>query len=204
MVQKYQSPVRVYKYPFELVMAAYERRFPTCPQIPVFVGCEVLSDTNSPDGSQRVTERRCKLNVEAPYLLKKIIGVDFVYFVQKNMLDVRNRTLNIEAHNESFASRVVVLERCRYYVHPENSDWTCFEQSASLDIRSFFGFENSMEKLAMKQYSQNIAKGKEIIEHFISELKKEGVTYLPPWSEPNKAVPDDEDDDDDDDYDYLR
>jgi hypothetical protein len=43
-------------------------------------------------------------------------------------------------------------------VHPENSDWTCFEQSASLDIRSFFGFENSMEKLAMKQYSQNIAK----------------------------------------------
>jgi hypothetical protein len=43
-------------------------------------------------------------------------------------------------------------------VHPEKSDWTCFEQSASLDIKSFFGFENSMEKLAMKQYSQNIAK----------------------------------------------
>ncbi|GFG33633.1 hypothetical protein Cfor_03387, partial [Coptotermes formosanus] len=157
-------------------LVAYERRFPTCPQIPVFVGCEVLSDTTSSDGSQKVTERRCKLNVEAPYLLKKIIGVDFVYFIQKNTLDFRNRTLNIEAHNESFSSRVVVLERCRYFVHPENSDWTCFEQSASLDIRSFFGFENSMEKLAMKQYSQNIAKGKEIIEHFINELKKEGVT----------------------------
>ncbi|XP_056359659.1 SEC14-like protein 5 [Oenanthe melanoleuca] len=38
MVQKYQSPVRVYKYPFELVMAAYEKRFPTCPEIPVFLG----------------------------------------------------------------------------------------------------------------------------------------------------------------------
>ena len=34
MVQTYQSPVRVYKYPFELVMAAYERRFPTCKMIP--------------------------------------------------------------------------------------------------------------------------------------------------------------------------
>lgn len=43
-------------------------------------------------------------------------------------------------------------------VHPENPEWTCFEQTASLDIKNFFGFENSMEKLAMKQYAQNIAK----------------------------------------------
>jgi hypothetical protein len=33
--------------------------------------------------------------------------------------------------------------------------------------------------------------GKEIIEHFVIELKKEGITYLPPWSEPCKAIPDD-------------
>lgn len=43
-------------------------------------------------------------------------------------------------------------------VHPENSDWTCFEQTASLDIKSFFGFESTVEKIAMKQYSQNISK----------------------------------------------
>ena len=35
MVQKYQSPVRVYKKPFELVMRAYEMRFPTCEEIPI-------------------------------------------------------------------------------------------------------------------------------------------------------------------------
>jgi hypothetical protein len=46
-----------------------------------------------------------------------------------------------------------------------------------------------------------LSQGKEIIEHFINELKNEGVTCLPPWSEPNKAIRDDEDDDDDD---YLR
>lgn len=54
---------------------AYEKRFPTCPQIPVFVGCEVVKDEESPDGSVRKTERRCKLIVEAPYLLKKVGGV---------------------------------------------------------------------------------------------------------------------------------
>nr|CAD7199101.1 unnamed protein product [Timema douglasi] len=226
------------------MLQAYERRFPTCPQIPVFVGCEVVSDSTSPDGAVTKTERRCKLVVEAPYLIKKIIGVDFVYFIQKNVLDRRTRTLDIEATNETFATRVIIMENCRYFrgneqtslstdpsyailhidnlagknqfhcflvnckppsgrcfvmvdcmpgshqpdqeVHPENSEWTCFEQSSSLDIRAFFGFESTMEKLAMKQYTQNIAKGKEIIEYFVNELKNEGLTYVPPWTEPEK------------------
>ncbi|KAF4524801.1 hypothetical protein B566_EDAN010176 [Ephemera danica] len=181
MVQKYQSPVRVYKYPFELVMAAYERRFPTCPLIPVFVGCDVVKEETSEDGTEHVIERRCKLNVDAPYLLKKIIGVDFVYFIQTNILNKRKRCLQIEAFNESFSTRVAILEKCTYFVHPENPDWTCFEQSANLDIKSFFGFESAVERLAIKQYSQNIAKGKEIIEHFIKELEEDGITTVPSW-----------------------
>ncbi|KAL0102730.1 hypothetical protein PUN28_018200 [Cardiocondyla obscurior] len=186
MVQQYQSPVRVYKHPFALVMMAYERRFPTCPQIPVFVGCEVMLDEESEDGVVRTTERRCKLNVEAPYILKKIIGVDFVYFIQRNVLNRRNNVLEIEAYNESFATRVTVIEKCKYFIHPENPEWTCFEQTASLDIKNFFGFENSMEKLAMKQYAQNIAKGKEIIEYFVNQLKEEGITYVAPWQDPQE------------------
>ena len=41
-------------------------------------------------------------------------------------------------------------------VHPDNPDWTCFEQDASLDIKSFFGFEAAVEKLAIKLYLANI------------------------------------------------
>ncbi|XP_017767574.1 PREDICTED: protein real-time isoform X3 [Eufriesea mexicana] len=172
---------------------AYERRFPTCPQIPVFVGCEIVSDEESKNGALRITERRCKLNVEAPYILKKIIGVDFVYFIQRNVLDRRNSILEIEAYNESFSSRVTVIEKCRYFIHPENSEWTCFEQTASLDIKNFFGFENSMEKLAMKQYAQNIAKGKEIIEYFINQLQEEGIVYVAPWKDLNESSEKEED-----------
>ena len=54
-------------------------------------------------------------------------------------------------------------------------------QEASLDVKSFFGFEATVEKIAMKQYSANISKGKEIIEHFIKELADEGITEVPPW-----------------------
>lgn len=54
-----------------------------------------------------------------------------------------------------------------FQVHPENPDWTCFEQNAELDVKSFFGFESTIEKLAMKQYITNISKGKEILEHYV-------------------------------------
>ncbi|XP_076696722.2 SEC14-like protein 5 isoform X1 [Callospermophilus lateralis] len=182
MVQKYQSPVRVYKYPFELVMAAYEKRFPTCPQIPVFLGSEVLGESRSADGAVHVVERSCRLRVDAPRLLRKIAGVEHVVFVQKNVLNWRERTLLIEAHNETFASRVVVKENCSYSVHPENEDWTCFEQSASLDIRSFFGFENTLEKIAMKQYTANVKRGKEVIEHYLNELISQGTSHIPRWT----------------------
>ncbi|KAE9413792.1 hypothetical protein Angca_007018, partial [Angiostrongylus cantonensis] len=179
MVQTYQSPVRVYKHPFELVMAAYEKRFPTCPQIPIFVGSEIINEYHSADGAQWVIERKCQLNVDAPYLVKKIAGVDYVYFTQKNSLDRRKRTLLIEASNISFSTRIIVKENCNYYVHPDNPDWTCFEQNAALDVKSFFGFETAVEKLAMKQYAANLAKGKEILEYFIDELIKNGITYIP-------------------------
>ncbi|XP_035876850.1 SEC14-like protein 5 isoform X2 [Phyllostomus discolor] len=182
MVQKYQSPVRIYKYPFELVMAAYEKRFPTCPQIPVFLGSEILCESRSEDGAVHVVERSCRLRVEAPRLLRKIAGVEHVVFVQKNVLNWKERTLHIEAHNETFASRVVVHENCSYTVHPENEEWTCFEQSASLDIRSFFGFESALEKIAMKQYTANVKRGKEVIEHYLNELISQGTSHIPRWT----------------------
>ncbi|XP_043945405.1 SEC14-like protein 5 isoform X2 [Protopterus annectens] len=188
MVQKYQSPVRVYKYPFEMVMAAYEKRFPTCPLIPVFLGSEILSEYKTEDGSIHMVERCCKLNVDAPRLLKKIAGVEYVYFIQKNSLNWKERTLLIEAHNETFANRILVNERCSYSVHPENEEWTCFEQSASLDIRSFFGFESTVEKIAMKQYTMNIKKGKEVIEHYLNELISQGITYIPRWTPTNAST----------------
>jgi hypothetical protein len=46
----------------------------------------------------------------------QIVGVDCVVFIQKNDLDRRNRTLKIRANNESFSSRIVIIENCNYSV----------------------------------------------------------------------------------------
>ena len=42
--------------------------------------------------------------------------MDFVYFIQRNVLNRRNSVLEIEAYNESFATRVTVIEKCKYFV----------------------------------------------------------------------------------------
>ena len=68
-------------------------------------------------------------------------------------------------------------------MHPENQEWTCFEQSASLEVRSFFGFENAVEKLSAKHYAASIKKGKEVIEHFIEELRKDGIIFIEPFKD---------------------
>uniref|UniRef100_A0A8C2WRI4 SEC14 like lipid binding 1 n=1 Tax=Cyclopterus lumpus TaxID=8103 RepID=A0A8C2WRI4_CYCLU len=188
MVQKYQSPVRVYKHPFELVMAAYERRFPTCHLIPMFVASDVVEEEGNEEGSTNRVERRCALDVDAPRLLKRIAGVDYVYFIQKNTLNRKERTLHIESHNETFSNRVIISETCCYSVHPENEDWTCFEQTASLDIKSFFGFESTVEKIAMKQYASSIKKGKEIIDFYLNELEDEGIINVPRWTPSSPPV----------------
>lgn len=189
MVQKYTSPVRVYKYPFELVMRAYEMRFPTCDMIPVVKETEIIEEDLSEDESVHMIDRRAKLSIDVPYLLKKIMGVEFLIFRQRNTLDKRGRTLQIDAWNESFSNRVVIKELCIYSVHPENPEWTCFEQSADLDIKSFFGFEGSAEKVAINEYSKNIAKSKDIMEHYINLLADEGVTHVPIWQPPEGSKP---------------
>ncbi|KAK7807602.1 hypothetical protein U0070_013908 [Myodes glareolus] len=102
-------------------MLAYERRFPTCPLIPMFVDSDTVSEFKSEDGAIHVIERRCKLDIDAPRLLKKIAGVDYVYFVQKNSLNSRERTLHIEAHNETFSNRVIIHEHCCYTVSRDPS-----------------------------------------------------------------------------------
>lgn len=149
--------------------------------MPIVLDCTIVTDETKENGAIRHTSRRCKLAVDAPYLFKKLIGLDVVYFIQNNYLDKRTRSLNIEAVNETYSSRIEIFERCRYYAHPENPDWTCFDQTATLDIKNFFGFEHSMEKMGMKQYTQTTLKGKEIIEYFIEELRKDGVSTAERW-----------------------
>lgn len=56
---------------------AYQRRFPTCPHVPDLLDSEITEEEETKDKSFHKIVRRCKINVEAPYLVKK---VSFYFF----------------------------------------------------------------------------------------------------------------------------
>ena len=48
--------------------------------------------------------------------MTQMAGVDFFYCIQRNTLDRRNRTLEIEAWNETFSKKIIINEFCTYSV----------------------------------------------------------------------------------------
>ena len=55
---------------FEL--QAYQKRFPTCKLIPAFLGSDISYEYKSDDGAIHIVERRCRIHVDAPYLVRKV------------------------------------------------------------------------------------------------------------------------------------
>jgi len=56
----------LYKHPWELLVEAYLRRFPTHPRFPVLLRSTVLSDTTDAATGVRYVRRECVLDIEAP------------------------------------------------------------------------------------------------------------------------------------------
>ena len=48
---------------------------------------EIIEEEVSKDGAVHMIDRRAKLAIDVPYLLKKIMGVEHLLFRQKNTLD---------------------------------------------------------------------------------------------------------------------
>ena len=65
--------LKLFVYIFFLIIQAYQKRFPTCPMIPAFLGSEIMHEYKSEDNAIHVVERKCKLSVDAPYLVKKVM-----------------------------------------------------------------------------------------------------------------------------------
>ena len=82
-------------------------------------------------------------------MLRRMMGIDQIFFCQKNVLDLSARKLEITAWNESFDNRVTVEEKCIYYAEGNR---TKFSQSAKLKIHSFWGLESTVEKLMITHY----------------------------------------------------
>jgi len=51
--------------------------------IPVFLGSDILVEQSLENGAIHIIERRCRLAIDAPYLLKKVVISFFLYLCFK-------------------------------------------------------------------------------------------------------------------------
>ncbi|KII73598.1 SEC14-like protein 5 [Thelohanellus kitauei] len=189
MVAEHTAEVRTYLFPFELVVEAYHLRFPTCELIPNLVATEEISDEWFDNESIRVTERRFTMSIDAPYLLKKICGVDKFFCFGRNTLNRVDRTLLIESRNETFQNRIQAFETCKYSVSPDNPNHTIFEQKAYLKVINFWGLESVAERELIKAYKKTFSKTEKLINNFIDILKQRGITEVPVFKLPTHQSP---------------
>ena len=90
-----------------------------------------------------------RMQPEIPGMLRRMMGIDQIFFCQRNVLESKERRLEITAWNESFDNRVTVNEKCVYWAE---GNVTKFSQEAKLTISNFWGFESTVERLMIRQY----------------------------------------------------
>ena len=55
------------------LLQAYERRFPVCPLVRQLLATDVLWEEKRDDSAHHTVERRCTIDFEVPYILRKVL-----------------------------------------------------------------------------------------------------------------------------------
>lgn len=87
-------------------------------------------------------------------------------------MDPRNKKMVLSSSNVSFSEIIKVEEVCTYTPHPDNYNWTHFNQTAKFTAFPF-GIKGSIESVCMQSFKKNAEKGRDIMEQAILTIKQE-------------------------------
>mmetsp|Transcript_44081 Transcript_44081/g.71775 ORF Transcript_44081/g.71775 Transcript_44081/m.71775 type:complete len:290 (-) Transcript_44081:313-1182(-) len=184
---KTRSQTYIYKVSWELALEAYELRYPTNPHQPFLVGSEVVEHVDRVDEKTTVSfkKRMSTVSINAPEVLKKLIGHQTITFVQNTWINKTERSLRIETINETFSGRVKMGDTTIYrqYVGANGEDWTLFEQTAFLSLPSIFGLQSQLESFCIKTFSKNSEKAREVDLIFLEQVLSnhgQSLSSIPP------------------------
>lgn len=123
------------------LLQAYERRFPTCHLIPMFVASDVVNEENSEDGATHRIERRCALDVDAPRLLKRVRPASDLHFThcaycssssgRDEALELHPLILGSNKHLDYNSDEMIV--KCDFLYCTNNADMMKLERNTKLE-----------------------------------------------------------------------
>jgi len=165
-----------YHHPFELLVMTYNSRFPTHKRIPVLLENFIKSVSFDYEKGEVIVTRRVKVDLEAPYWLKRLFGIYHFYLEQTLTYNAKERWMSTVTKSLSYSSYITITETVTWREHPENKNWTFFDESACMEILShFIGFEKVIEGFISKSYTSNFDNARKLDLDFIREVQDKPV-----------------------------
>eukprot|EP00002_Diphylleia_rotans_P029278 TRINITY_DN5954_c0_g3_i1.p1 TRINITY_DN5954_c0_g3~~TRINITY_DN5954_c0_g3_i1.p1 ORF type:complete len:928 (-),score=126.52 TRINITY_DN5954_c0_g3_i1:403-3186(-) len=156
-----------YDLPWEVILEAYKRRFPTNPKMPFLLETKIVEYKFDLETLVEMEDRECRVDLECPGWVKRMANCYELQFSQKMTVDYKNKVMKLTTDNLSFSGTLNMHEECTYRQHPTNPEWTYFTQTASLSLPSYANFA---EPFCIKTYSKNTGKGRLIDREFSKEV----------------------------------
>jgi len=168
----FETIQHTFKHQWQDISLASWRKYP-CENRPDVLAVDLIerhynSETGVLTAKRLVTMKALQL----PTWLSSIVCSPVVYCLEESTIDPRNRRMELRSRNLSLQALMEVTEVCCYTVEKSRSDWTDFQQDAT--ITAFpFGLQKRLESWSLANFQQNALKGQEVMELAIARIKRE-------------------------------
>ncbi|SPQ97810.1 unnamed protein product (mitochondrion) [Plasmodiophora brassicae] len=164
--------VHTYKEPWHVVIQAYQERFRQLPhpKIPALVEATFNGFDYNAANQELTWIVLGKIELPIPSWVKRLSGCTHCTFRTTNTLNYKDRTMRIQITNDEYRQVAVVEETNCFRVHPDNDQWTEYEQVSRLTIRSLLGMQSQVEGIVMRSYSEQYEAGRQVDNDFIQQL----------------------------------
>ncbi|XP_039207481.1 PRELI domain-containing protein 2 isoform X2 [Crotalus tigris] len=161
---------RVYKYPFEQVVASYLRKYPSPMEKNVIAVKTVEEKT---DLSTGVIYRRriatCQ-NV-IPHILRKIsiLKISEVYLEEESWLNMQERMMSMKSHCLTWTEYATLNEESVFRESSENPNWTEFVQKGNITVKGTGLLNCLLEIFAQSFLNQGVKRSISIMERLLQD-----------------------------------
>ncbi|XP_049686010.1 PRELI domain-containing protein 2 isoform X7 [Accipiter gentilis] len=161
---------RVYRYPFEQVVASYLRKYPS-PMEKHVTAVETVEEKT--DLSTGIIYRRriatCQ-NV-IPEILRKVsvLKVPDIYLEEESWLNMQKRNMAMKTHCLTWTQYASLSEESVFRESLENPNWTDFTQKGRISVTGAGLLNCVLEAFAQSFLKQGVRKGIKIMETLLQE-----------------------------------
>mmetsp|Transcript_43844 Transcript_43844/g.104205 ORF Transcript_43844/g.104205 Transcript_43844/m.104205 type:complete len:341 (+) Transcript_43844:73-1095(+) len=173
---------------WENVAEAIWKRYPGAVRFPERVDVAVTSKRIALDQSDAVIERRITYDYseKVPLILRANVNpADRFVMLETLTFNWRERTLQVEVHNETGLPDVSYRELTMIAAHPDNELWTMVRQTGSYESNLFFGINqmgcSMCEEIYNLNFMHNVDADVSLMQEFASTSSSEVVGYFPTY-----------------------